>query len=260
MLRGIFFGVLLLGISAFAGAQAGLDELEVRRVAINEIAWMGSEVRGVDSRQWWRYEWVELYNLSGEDISLAGWTIVLERDELDFVIPLQGIIRAEEYVLVAASDKVEGVDVQYGSLAGKFANGGQAVRLQNSKGKTIELVDAQAGWFAGDNEEKLTMERRFPDRHANEAANWGSSVQSGGTPKAKNSIFEQEAVLDLGSGEEVFSGTKKGRSLPFLAGLAQYDIFRGAMILAASLGLLVVLLRRYLLAPPSEGSFDGRKD
>ena len=26
-------------------------------VALNEVAWMGSRVDGVESKDWWRYEW-----------------------------------------------------------------------------------------------------------------------------------------------------------------------------------------------------------
>jgi len=29
-------------------------------VVINEIAWMGTPVEGIDGKQWWRHEWIEL--------------------------------------------------------------------------------------------------------------------------------------------------------------------------------------------------------
>jgi len=29
-------------------------------IIVNEIAWMGVEVEGVESKNWWRYEWLEL--------------------------------------------------------------------------------------------------------------------------------------------------------------------------------------------------------
>jgi len=48
-------------------------------VRINEIAWMGSFVDGVDVNQHWRYEWLELFNTKDADISLAGWSIELSR-------------------------------------------------------------------------------------------------------------------------------------------------------------------------------------
>ena len=42
-----------------------MPSLASAQVIINEIAWMGTPVEGVDEKQWWRYEWIELFN-SGE--------------------------------------------------------------------------------------------------------------------------------------------------------------------------------------------------
>ena len=56
MIKIILLGVLFLAIPSFVSAQ----------VVINEIAWMGTPVEGVDTKQYWRYEWVELYNSTNE--------------------------------------------------------------------------------------------------------------------------------------------------------------------------------------------------
>ena len=52
MLQKVLFLCFLL-FPVFASAQS---------VIINEIAWMGVPVDGVDERQWWRYEFLELFN------------------------------------------------------------------------------------------------------------------------------------------------------------------------------------------------------
>ncbi|MDP4008907.1 MAG: hypothetical protein Q8P71_00555, partial [bacterium] len=44
-------------------------------IIINEIAWMGTPVQGVDPAQWWRYEWIELYNTGEKEVSLQQWSI-----------------------------------------------------------------------------------------------------------------------------------------------------------------------------------------
>jgi hypothetical protein len=31
------------------------------QVVINEIAWMGIPAEGIESRQWWRYDWTETF-------------------------------------------------------------------------------------------------------------------------------------------------------------------------------------------------------
>jgi len=56
MIKIILFITLLLIAPLFVTAQARLDS--ARQVIINEIAWMGTPVEGVDEKQWWRYEWV----------------------------------------------------------------------------------------------------------------------------------------------------------------------------------------------------------
>ncbi|MCH8986919.1 hypothetical protein IIA94_01985 [Patescibacteria group bacterium] len=48
MVKTILLTTLFLTAPLFATAQ----------IIINEIAWMGTPVEGVDEKQWWRYEWV----------------------------------------------------------------------------------------------------------------------------------------------------------------------------------------------------------
>jgi len=48
MIKTILFATLLFATPLFVAAQ----------VIINEIAWMGTPVEGVDAKQYWRYEWV----------------------------------------------------------------------------------------------------------------------------------------------------------------------------------------------------------
>jgi len=47
-MKAVFFVILVLFVPSFASVQ----------VVINEIAWMGTPVEGVDAKQHWRYEWV----------------------------------------------------------------------------------------------------------------------------------------------------------------------------------------------------------
>ena len=161
----LFITALFFTLPLFATAQ----------VIINEIAWMGTPVEGVDAKQWWRYEWLELYNSSQEPVSTNGWILQVS----DFQIPLGGIIQAQEYFLVAASDKIPNLDLNYANLTGKFANAGQKVVLKDATGTVIDEVDAEGGWQAGDNTEKLTMEKRI-------SGEWATSLQVGGTPRGTN--------------------------------------------------------------------------
>lgn len=174
MKKQIFFAVFFLMIATPVHAS----------VLLNEIAWMGTPVDEVKPNQWWRYEWLELYNSSQDSVSLNGWSIDLLRKEVDFTIPLKGVISSQGYFLIVSSDKISNYDINYANLAGKLQNSGQLVQLKNGAGIIVDSIDAREGWFTGDNEAKLTMARK-------EDGTWGESRDPGGTPKAKNTLLEK---------------------------------------------------------------------
>lgn len=248
-MRASFILAFFLCIPSFAFAQ----------VVINEIAWVGIPIEGVDEKQWWRYEFLELYNAGEQDVSLQGWKVELHSGEiLDFTILLYGVLPAKEYFLVGASDKILGVNVNYATLSGKFKNSGQRVVLKDNAGVIVEELDAQKGWFAGDNDLKLTMERRFPDKPAADPGNWGSSVSAGGTPKSQNSIFGKEAFLKLDSLRQKQDFTKKDPVWASFFNSITNGIFIRASLVALLSAAGVLGLRRYLLrdSPRDEDSFD----
>ena len=70
MLKTVYILFFFLFLPLGASAQ--------RTIIINEIAWMGTPVEGVEQNNWWRYEWVELYNASDSPIVLDGYLNFLE--------------------------------------------------------------------------------------------------------------------------------------------------------------------------------------
>lgn len=226
----IIFLVLFFFMPFLVNAQTSSS------IHINEIAWMGVPVVGVDSKQEWRYEWLELKNIEESPIALDGWSVELYRqDELYFTIPLVGSILANGYFLIGASDKIPDVDVNYANLSGKLVNSGARVVLKNDAREVIDEVDAKEGWQAGENTSKRTMEK--------EKQGWHTSVNVGGTPRNQNSEGLKELVSSLSS-----FATKKdlnGSSWDSL------NIFNGttllAFLLALGSSLLILGLRRLLL-------------
>jgi hypothetical protein len=181
-----FFTLFLLLFVSNCFAANSLD------VVINEIAWMGDTAEGVESKNWWRYEWFELYNNTQDLISLDGWKLELYRADLDWVLELRGEVQPRGYFLIVASDKIfPDYDLNYENLGGKFVNGGQKVLLKNSLGDIIDSLDcfSYGKWFAGDNETKQTMERKNPGLPGEDFNNWATSKDAGGTKKAENSVF-----------------------------------------------------------------------
>ena len=254
MVKAIFFVILVLLVPSLVSAQ----------VVINEIAWMGTPVEGVDEKQWWRYEWIEIFNPGEQIVSLQGWRIELYSGEtLEFTIVLYGSVPANGYFLIGASDKIlplrgisrseTGVDVNYATLAGKFRNPGQRVVLRDAAGNVVEEINASSGWFAGNNDSKLTMERRFPNRDSADPDNWGSSQNTGGTPKAQNSVFGKERFFKLGQSSLVDSTgtllTKKNQPWSSLVLVLSNAVFRRAFLVALAFAALLVYLRRYLVYP-----------
>lgn len=160
-------------------------------VIFNEIAWMGSEVSGVEVKNWWRYEWIELYNKTDQAIDLTGWQLELAGQEVGWTLGLKGTIPPRSYFLIVSSDKIPNFDLNYAKLDGKLNNGGQKISLRDAEKNIIDGVDARNNWFdKGDNTEKKTMERKSFTSSSNDPLNWGTSLEKGGTPRSANSVGE----------------------------------------------------------------------
>jgi len=156
---------------------------------------MGTKINNVESKNWWRYEWFELYNNTSQSISLDSWKIELYRQDLDWQLPLKGNMQPNDYFLVVSSEKISpNYDLNYSNLEGKLVNDGQEIILKDSRGNIIDSVDCftPQKWFAGDNETKQTMERINPQLDSNNPQNWMNSNVSGGTPKSLNSVATLE--------------------------------------------------------------------
>jgi len=182
ILKIAFCFLFFLAFAFSARAAAPLD------VVINEVAWMGTKMEGIESKNWWRYEWLELYNNTNNLVFLDGWKIELYRTALDWSLELKGSIPANGYFLIVSSDKIfPDYDLNYSNLGGKLNNNGQKIILKDAAGMIVDELDYSSGWFAGNNETKQTMEGKSRVRPGSDPLNWQTSQNPGGTPKAKNS-------------------------------------------------------------------------
>lgn len=259
----LVFAFLFLPLSAFAqsvlineiawpvNVAYATNGLKMGTVIINEVAWMGSPVGGIDPKQWWRYEWLELYNAEPQDVSLIGWNVVLYKGEgMYFSILLEGSIPSQGYFLIGASDKISGVDVNYSNLGGKFLNTGQRIVVSNASGAVVDEVDATSGWPGGDNKTKQTMER------TNQG--WQTSREPGGTPKAPNSegmiVAPQDQtksrLVNSDETEKDLSGSLPLQSLPVQSFQSRVPIINPIALLAGLLALgfsgVLLLVKRSL--------------
>ncbi len=135
----------------------------LRSVVINEVAWMGTIANG-------DHEWIELYNPGSVDISLSGWTILID-NTVFITIPSGKVIKANKYFLLMryedaikfpdpASLGEESLFVYPSSKA--LSNDGKVMKLR-APSQSIDIDTANSnggGWPAGNNTTKCTMERR----------------------------------------------------------------------------------------------------
>ena len=149
-------------------------------VVINEIAWMGTLNSAND-------EWVELYNNTGNSINLDGWQLVAQDGTPK--IKLSGVFPANGFYLLERTDdnavpKISADKIYTGALG----NNGENLELYDASGNLIDSINCTSGWFGGDNKTKKTMERKNSQSPGSHPANWQTSQNPGGTPKAKNSV------------------------------------------------------------------------
>ena len=169
--------ILLLTVAGFFYWQKSCWAVGVD-VVVNEIAWMGTAISSTD-------EWIELKNLTAEEVNLDGWILIAQDGSPN--ITLSGSIVSGGYFLLERSndDSVPGVIADLISSFGYgLSNGGEVLILKDNAEDEIDKIDASAGWLFGDNTTKATMERKLD-------GGWQTSQNAGGTPKALNSEGQQ---------------------------------------------------------------------
>ena len=180
----LFVGFLFFGIG-FKTDFILADESF--KVVINEIAWMGTENSYND-------EWIELYNNSEAAVNLDGWT--LKADDNSPEIELSGRILSKSFYLLERTDDETVAGVLADQIyKGGLANKGEYLKLFDKQERLIDEADCSDGWLAGDNKTKQTMERSVEVKPRQ--VYWQTSQEPGGTPKAQNSILNEESGLPL---------------------------------------------------------------
>jgi len=166
----IFITLILTGIFLFfhQTEAAGLHD-----VLINEVAWMG----GADSFD----EWIELKNNTDQNVDLTGWILKAE-DGTPLIKLASTTLAVSNYYLLERTDDNSVPNVTADQIyTGALSDSGENLQLFDNDGNLVdEILCTENQWPAGNNENKLTMERKSD-------LSWQSSAISGGTPKAQNS-------------------------------------------------------------------------
>ncbi|MBI5913326.1 lamin tail domain-containing protein [Candidatus Azambacteria bacterium] len=163
-------------------------------VVINEIAWMGTKAQAND-------EWIELYNKTNSDIDLSGW--MLESRNQRFSVALQGVILAKGYFLLertASTTTDQAENMTYSSHKGVLVDSGPDANVYLKNGTTtVDNVDFNNRWIAGENGVKRTMERVSPYATSTLSYNWKTYSEALTPPFAKAAIVDGIANDILGT-------------------------------------------------------------
>ena len=142
---------------------------------LNEVAWMGTVTSAND-------EWLELKNISGAMLDIAGWQLLDQGEQIKITFPSGSKIPASGYMLLERTDdsSVPNItaDLIYKNV---LSDKNEGLRLFNAQCALIDEVLAAPDWPAGNAINRLTMERDTS------GFGWHSTTQYGGTPRRENS-------------------------------------------------------------------------
>ncbi len=147
-------------------------------IVLHEIAWMGT-------RESYANEWIELKNRHGLGVNASGWQLQSGDGDIRVRLP-DTQVGAKEFILLERTDDSSAPPEADATYTGGMTNSGGTLYLFDGECTLQDVVTADSGWPAGDNDNKLTMERA-------PSSGWQSSARGGGTPKRENSAGRERA-------------------------------------------------------------------
>ncbi|MBP8591599.1 lamin tail domain-containing protein [Candidatus Shapirobacteria bacterium] len=144
--------LLLVGIVFLLLSEKALA-VDFGDVIINEVMWMGTKASAND-------EWIELFNLTNNEINLSKWILFAE-DEIPQIILHGSIVPGGFFLLERTDDQTISNIFADQIYTGDLGNGGEHLFLKNDQGQIVDEIDASLGWPAGSNNElKASMARQ----------------------------------------------------------------------------------------------------
>lgn len=161
-----------------------------RKIILNEVAWMGSvAAAGEAAAAAGNREWIELKNISDASVGFAGWQLTDLSGKIKIILNPGAEIAPDGFYLLA-----RGVSTTITSFtpdeiySGTLANSGDVLAIFDPSCNISDLLNAAAGWPAGNNATKQTLERDAS------GLGWHTSISPGGTPREENSVIPGAAT------------------------------------------------------------------
>jgi len=180
-------------------SQESLSEPTYQPVILNEIAWMGTLTD-------WRDEWLELKNISENNVSLEGWQILDKDEEIKIIFSGGDRVSGNGFYLLERTDDNSVPNIPADKIyTGSLEDQDESLRLFDQSCNLIDEVLADLDWPGGSKEERKSMERT-------DGLIWQTYFGEGevdimGTPKKENSQPEEvkDEIPPLVAFDDIFS-------------------------------------------------------
>ncbi|HWB07289.1 MAG TPA: LamG-like jellyroll fold domain-containing protein [Verrucomicrobiales bacterium] len=134
-------------------------------------------------------EYIEFHNQMAVDVDMSGWKIT---GGVDYAFPSGTVIPGRGYIVVAVNPA--GVQAAYGASGvlgpwtGRLSNSGEDLHLRDNNGREMDEIDYGTGgkWTPGADGAGPSLTKINPNSASEDAANWTTSWQTGGTPGSAN--------------------------------------------------------------------------
>jgi len=161
------------------------QQIEVGNIIINEINYESNEAVYTD-------DWVELHNISSEDIDLSGWRLTGTNSFSDFVFRNGSLLEGNGYVILTKSATLfkkihPTVSTLHGNFTFDLSNEGSTIRLIDSNGILQDEVRylSSEPWPLPANGQGPTLELMDPSLDNSLPENW-ASIHTIGSPGLTN--------------------------------------------------------------------------
>nr|AOR51040.1 hypothetical protein [uncultured bacterium pAX1] len=146
LLVALLVGVFMPALEGETVNAAPMRQTAAMDVIISEVAWGGTAASTTD-------EWIELYNSTGTDIVLTGWTLI--SGDSTPSISLTGTIPANGYYLIECTDNTTISDIAADQIIPtscnpNLNNTGEVLTLRDNLSNVIDTANTSGGgWDAG---------------------------------------------------------------------------------------------------------------
>jgi hypothetical protein len=186
------FHFSLTGNTNFVAHFEAVDS--VPNIVINEINYASHDTLDTE-------DWVELYNNSGTAVDLSAWSLVDGFTNDTFMIPDATIIPADGYMVFGRSlpdFKLFHPELQpvIGTMSFGLNSDSDGLALNDADGQLHDYVfyKNEAPWPITVSGTGLTLERVNPALNSSYSSTWKASLDTLGTPCAKNSRYADFVV------------------------------------------------------------------